>query len=647
MPNLISMTKIAVIGFDAPIPKTIWKLIQEGALPNLKRLVENGVWAENCMVPHPTITPPNWTTLATGAYPGTHGITCFHLPKKGERPGTPEICYQAFHSGDIKAEFIWEAAEKVGKKAIILNYPTTWPPRLKNGIQVAGFGLHVTSWRMTREGEPLPAWRWLINLADHQCVTTEDLPLADRIDPKPCKGWKLFPDGSVLEAEVEVGKYNTLHRVRPVKLHLAINPKEKVVSGFLRKTDEKPVFTVSLGEWSERAVLEFETDQGLRRAYFKVKLLELSDDGKRIKLYFTTFCSLEGATYPPEIAKELEEKVTKGLPLRAMEDAVTLGWIDYETYFDLIDMENEWLAEAAYYLLTTKEWDIFYMHAHAPDHTYHLMLNKLDHDPDPDLRRKLAELEKRMYISLDKMVGRILEAAGEDTVVAIASDHGACPTEPDFKWFRINEILEQAGLLKFKDEEKRIIDWSQTKAFEDRSCYIWINLKSRFPDGTVEDEDYDKVCWEVINALHSYRDPKTGKCPFAFILRREEAKMLGLRGDLIGDIVFGLYPEAPGEHGRQITSGEYSIGSMKGLLILSGPGIKKGVVLERVVNIADVVPTLCYVADLPVPNDCEGAIIYQVLEDKDKHLNEIRSLKEKYRKLEETLRVMRSLTHTY
>jgi len=641
------VTKIAVIGFDAPITKTLWRLIQSGDLPNLKRLVENGVWAENCMVPHPTITPPNWTTLATGAYPGTHGITCFHLPMKGQRPGHPKVCYQAFTSKDVKAEYIWEAAEKVGKKAIVLNYPTTWPPRMKNGIQVAGYGLHVTSWRITREGGPLPAWRWLINVADHQCATTEDLPLADKIEPKPCRGWKNYPDGSILEAVVEIGKYNTLDKVEPIKLYLAIDPKEKKVSGYLSKNDEKPVFTTTLGKWSETAQFVFKTDRGPKRAFFKVKLMKLSDDGKHVTIYFSTFCSLKGGTYPPEIADELEENVKKGLPLRAMEDAVALGWVDYETYIEMIEFENEWLGEAAYYLLTTKEWDIFYMHAHAPDHFYHLAINKLDHDPDPNLRKKLAELERRMYISLDKMVGRILEAVGEDTVVAIASDHGAVPTEPGSKYISINDILEQAGLLKYKDKENKIIDWSQTKAFEDRSCYIWINLKSRFPDGIVDDKDYEKVRWEVINALHSYRDPNTGKCPFAFILRREEAIMLGLRGETIGDIVFGFYPEAPGEHGRQITSGEYSIGSMKGLLILSGPGIKKGVVLKRQVNIADVVPTLCYVAGLPVPKDCEGAIIYQALEDKDMHLNKIKALEEKYCKLEETIRVMRSLTHTY
>ncbi|RLF08585.1 MAG: hypothetical protein DRJ64_00705, partial [Thermoprotei archaeon] len=562
-------------------------------------------------------------------------------------PGMPQTCYQAFSSKDVKAEYIWEAAEKVRKKAIVMNYPTSWPPRMKNGIQVGGFGLHVTDWRMTRDGTPLTAWRWLINLADHQCVTTEDLPLADKIEVKPCKGWRLFPDNSVLEAEVYVGKYNTLDKVEPVKLYLAIDPREKTVSGFLSKNDEKPVFNVKFGEWSDRASLMFKTDKGERKAYFKVKLLKLSNDGKELKLYFTTFCSLKGATYPEDIASELEENIKEGLPIRAMEDAVSLGWVDYETYFEMLDLENRWLGEASYYLMKNKEWDIYYLHAHAPDHTYHLLLNKLDHDPDPELRNRLWRLIEKMYISLDNMVGRILEAADDDTLVAVVSDHGAAPTDPRYKWFIVDDILEKKGLLVYKNKETREIDWSKTLAFQDRSVYIWVNLKSRFPTGIVEDKDYDKVVWRVINALHSYRDPGTGNNPFAFILRKNEAKMLGLDGENVGDIVYGLYPEAPGEHGRHITSGEYSIGSLKGLLILSGPGIKKNAILTRRVNIADVVPTLCYLAKLPVPKDCEGAIIYQALEDKDHHLTKLKKLEEKYRKLEETIRVMRSLTHSY
>lgn len=639
------MPKVVVIGFDAPITKTLLRLMEEGTLPNLDRLRKGGVWTTNCLVPHPTITPPNWTTIATGAYPGTHQITCFHIPEEGGYPGSPENCIQAFRSIDVKAETIWEAGERVGKKAIVINYPTTWPPRMKNGIQIGGFGLHITDWRMTEEGKGLKGWRWLINLADHQCATTQPLPLADELSIVPSRGWKNFPPGEYLEAEVELGKYNTLYTVQPLKIFLLINPQQGEIMGFRDKEDDEPVFRARRAEWSERAKLRFQTEKGERDAYFKVKLMELSPDGKDIKLYFTTFCSLQGATYPPEIAEEIEEKIDKGLPLRAMEDAVTLGWIDYETYEEILDMENIWLAEVVHYLMRTREWDICYMHAHAPDHTYHLILNNLDHSLDSSLRQRLSKLERDFYQSLDRMVGRVKEAAGEEAIIAIVSDHGACPTHPQYKGVSINNILAQAGLLKYKEDGK--IDWEQTLAFEDRSVYIWVNLRNRFPFGIVAEEDYEEVRQRIIDALLSYRDPGTGRCPFAFVLRKEEAIMLGLRGERVGDIVFGTYPEAPGEHGRHITSGEYSLGSMKGLLMLSGPGIRKGVILERQVNIADLVPTLCYITGLPVPRECEGAVIYQALENENLPWDKLHELSEKYKKLEETIRVMRSLTHSY
>ncbi|MGB9608145.1 MAG: hypothetical protein ACPL7E_06380, partial [bacterium] len=69
--------------------------------------------------------------------------------------------------------------------------------------------------------------------------------------------------------------------------------------------------------------------------------------------------------------------------------------------------------------------------------------------------------------------------------------------------------------------------------------------------------------------------------------------------------------------------------------------------LERQVNIADLVPTICYITGLPVPKECEGAVIYQAIEDENLPWSELKKLEEKYRKLEETIRVMRSLTHSY
>jgi hypothetical protein len=77
--------KVAMIGLDCALPHLIEQHIKEGHLPTFKKLIENGVIADNCLVPFPTITPPNWVPIGTGAWAGTHSVTDFHV----HEPGTP------------------------------------------------------------------------------------------------------------------------------------------------------------------------------------------------------------------------------------------------------------------------------------------------------------------------------------------------------------------------------------------------------------------------------------------------------------------------------------------------------------------------------------------------------------------------------
>lgn len=74
------------------------------------------------------------------------------------------------------------------------------------------------------------------------------------------------------------------------------------------------------------------------------------------------------------------------------------------------------------------------------------------------------------------------------------------------------------------------------------------------------------------------------------------------------------------------------------LLAFYGMGIdaKKGVV-QRAAGAGDVVPTLAYIADLPVPEDCTGAVIYQVLKDPGMKAREIAKLKEAIQRMEAAL----------
>ena len=71
--------KLIVLGVDGFEPSLAKKFMDQGKMPNLQKFVARGACREDLVLlgGMPTVTPPMWTTLATGAYPSTHGITAF------------------------------------------------------------------------------------------------------------------------------------------------------------------------------------------------------------------------------------------------------------------------------------------------------------------------------------------------------------------------------------------------------------------------------------------------------------------------------------------------------------------------------------------------------------------------------------------
>jgi predicted AlkP superfamily phosphohydrolase/phosphomutase len=131
-----SVKKIMLIGWDGASPKIIEGMMKKGLLKNFAKLTEKGTFI-NALNPYPTITAQNWTTISTGAWPGRHGITGYSV----HHPGDPlDKIHTGFNTAECSAEHIWDVAEKVGKKCILVNYETSWPPTLKDGIVVHGSG---------------------------------------------------------------------------------------------------------------------------------------------------------------------------------------------------------------------------------------------------------------------------------------------------------------------------------------------------------------------------------------------------------------------------------------------------------------------------------------------------------------------------
>jgi predicted AlkP superfamily phosphohydrolase/phosphomutase len=190
-------------------------------------------------------------------------------------------------------------------------------------------------------------------------------------------------------------------------------------------------------------------------------------------------------------------------------------------------------------------------------------------------------------------------------------------------------------------------DWSKTKAITIGECYIYVNLKDRDPKGVVEPDEYEAVRDAIIKTLYDYTDPHTDIKPITLAVRREDARFFGLHGERVGDVIYAIDSRYGRQHGPAWPTHTIGIGSLKGLLIMAGPGVKQGEILKRTVNLVDLVPTLCHIADLPVPRDAEGAIIYQALEDPDAKLDELERLRDNFKRLKGIYDARQAESHTY
>jgi hypothetical protein len=513
-------------------------------------------------------------------------------------------------------------------------------------ILLGGAGVGINDWRDEEPG---------VELADDQVFATEDLPLGTAFILAPADGWQGDVQAGALAAELPLSYHHARTRIAPRSWHLLVEGEQALLCA---ERDTRTAFaTLAAGEWSPVIAQTFETARGAERAAFRCKLLELSAERRTATLYVTALNALEGWSYPAEVAAEIHSD--EGLPCpRGGYHAFELGWIDLPTLVEAVEIQHVWTADAVTSLLGHKPWDLAALHVHCPDWTYHTFSRKLEpaFTPDTGERAAYERAEEALYQSIDRLVGRLVAAAGDDALVVVASDHGA---KAQGREFHPGSLLAAAGLTAYTDDESgeidllsmepaRVVDWPRTKAIVQRSCYVYVNLQGRDPAGIVAPgAEYEAVRDAVIDALLGYTDPATGRKPVVLALRKEDARLLGLYGEGMGDVVFALDPAYGHEHGSFLPTASAGFGGMQGLFIMAGPGVKRGLAIERTVHLVDIVPTICYLTGLPIPSQAEGAVLYQALERPDGPLADLRALQDKYQRLERVIKSARAETHVY
>jgi predicted AlkP superfamily phosphohydrolase/phosphomutase len=619
--------RVALIGYDCAIPKRLEALMAEGVLPNFKKFIESGSYmTEGYNLP--TVTPPSWATVCTGAYPRTHGVEDYYYYVEG-RSLEHKKTVQAFGSGILTAQTIWDRWDREGKKCIVVNYPMAWPNNMKHGVMVMGEGISPAETRWMEESNAHREF-----LASESIISTDYFPFGVQASFDKARGWQNLPEADeVLAFSVEMLFKESMIPLQSQVWHgLAWESGDDGFDTFAlcrEKDYTTAFFTIRKGQWSDPVVHSFAAgeDDHAEKGTFRCKLMDLSDDAEEFKLYITGISGHGGFIDPPEAAAVID--FSKDVTANDIGLVGSLyGVLDEETVVELAQFHSNWLINVATSLLKANEdWDLFYMHSHPIDWFYHGWLSAMSSD-NPEVSKKAFAMEREIYRIEDNLLGRLMEIFGNDTLVCICSDHGATPMGPILN---TAEVLKAAGLCSYEQKNSKnywdvyetsegfnyALDVSKSLAVPQRYMFVYVNLKDKYPGGIVATEDYESVRDRIIDALLDYRHPETGARPVLLAVRKEDATVFGMGGAQAGDVVYALKPEYMGEHGYGFPTGESGCGSLKNVLIFRGPNIKKNYKYTRPRWLADIVPTLCYATGNPVPEDAEGAIIYQILECPD------------------------------
>lgn len=381
-------------------------------------------------------------------------------------------------------------------------------------------------------------------------------------------------------------------------------------------------------------------------------------------------------THPPEIKQELLTKFGEYI----IDVDIERGESDIGSLGELaarVKRMSELQTGAFEYLLEKNpDWDFGMLVHRAPDILCHKYWRY--QDPTHPLYNATEAEQWGSVINdcfeyLDVYNARLLEKfADDDTTVIVLSDHGFGPLTHAVY---LNLYFSRQGILGYKEQQgstlssalragvKRLnnpilaavkskifevlpqlksnlhysmaygnMDWSRTKAYAVGTMgNVYLNVRGREPQGSVEPQDYETTRDTVISAMRALRDPETQKPIFDFVYRREEIYNGGALDDapdVIG-LIDGPYHIAAvdwrGANGKQKsvvekvgsqllfvsdTSGQHR---MDGILIGNGAGTSAHAAFSPTPQLIDLAPTILQLFGEPIPDDMDGRVLNELL----------------------------------
>jgi predicted AlkP superfamily phosphohydrolase/phosphomutase len=164
------------------------------------------------------------------------------------------------------------------------------------------------------------------------------------------------------------------------------------------------------------------------------------------------------------------------------------------------------------------------------DRVQHMFLRCMEDDHPANRGMEVVKYRgviRDLYVRMDHLVGRIMDALDNETVLMVMSDHG-------FKPFRrgvnLNAWLRENGFLTVREDARsadmlQAVDWSRTKAYAVGFGGLYLNLAGREAHGTVRPgEEEEALKGEITEKLLQLADDAgEGQNPVKCVYDRNEA----------------------------------------------------------------------------------------------------------------------------
>lgn len=690
--------KVVLLGIDGMDPRFSRKMMDEGKLPNLKKLVERGAARHDLRLlgAVPTITPPMWTTLCTGAYPMTHGIEDFNINLKGDL----DVNFAGIYSTFCHAEQLWNVTAEAGKKTLVWHWPgSAWPPStdspnlmVVDGTSPGALGFSYAS----RDGEVMVCAstkasqpRFYMGGAQTTEHFTGDpaelseVPFTNAAVGMPKKDyydelWKVFKEGidfngykpkryMDMRTSLLMPEASAMDDLVKFPMNISLSPITEPEGWANAPAGSKEFTLLQLYGKMSRPCLILQNADGIydriaiyaakeapeplvildKDVYTKnvydvvpkgksgelenvvrnMRALNIAEDASFIRLWVSNAFSADDncVWYPHWIFDKIKERFGPPVPCGMYSG----GDLDVMLKCNMEEWKQvaHYQASAIKYMMQEEGVEVVFSHFHGPDmsaHTYIQYMKNRDNSPHPE--EAFYQLHEATYQMTDDYIGEFLPMLDEGWTILLFSDHSLVCREQNDHYigdnFGVNTgVMKALGYTALKkDEQGRDlpeIDWENTRAIQQRSNSIFINLKGRDRFGIVEPADKYELEEQIITDLYKYTDPQTGHRVVSLALHQKDANLLGLGGEYTaGDIIFFIHDDYLRDHGESLsTAVGYADTSVGPIFAAAGPGVKEGFEMQLFPREVDVTPTAAVLLGVRIPAQCEGSPMYTILSE--------------------------------